>query len=169
MTVGALIIVAGALSGFMVGRGVHWDDEANQSAQQAIQFQKAFFDAGKVYGRGGCGDQDLAGLTATRSIETGLPASVIAAAIVVESSCNQLAMNHGAAGLMQVQVKTWAPKYDNFQKLNLFNREDSIHVGTEILAPLVKQYGLRKGLEHYNGSDDAGSYATRVLNLAGVK
>jgi hypothetical protein len=43
-----------------------------------------------------------------------------------------------------------------------------MQVGTEIMAEMIKQYGLRGGISHYNGSGpDAEAYAVKVTALAG--
>ena len=144
-----------------------------QQEDRSPEFEKAFFQAAKVYGRAGCGDQQLAEMTAKHALETGLPPAIVAAMIATESTCNPLAVsNRGAVGLTQVVPKVWSKRYD-FSKINLLNPEDSLAVGTTILADQVKLYGLRNGLHHYYGMGDSGinldgsGYAERVLNLAG--
>lgn len=137
------------------------------------EFQRAFFEASKVYGKAGCGNQELAEMTAKRALETGLPPQLIASMAASESTCNPLAIsNRGAVGLMQPVPKLWSKEFD-FTKINLFNPEDNMFVSTSILSKLVKQYGLRNGLLHYygTGSDGIGlggeGYAQKVLALAG--
>ena len=137
----------------------------------SMEYQAALFQASRVYGKAGCGDQNLAEMTARNAIATKLPASIIAAQIAIESSCNPLAIsNKGAIGLTQITVKVWASQYRNFQDVNLFNEEDSMRVGTTILSNLVRLYGLRNGLRRYNGAgEDAELYAERIVRLAGEK
>lgn len=137
------------------------------------EFERAFFQAAKVYGKAGCGDQQLAEMTAKHALATGLPPAIVAATIAAESTCNSMAVsNRGALGLMQVVPKTWNKKYD-FSHVNLLNPEDNMTVGTDILSALVKQYGLRNGLHRYYGTGDSGiyldgsGYAERVMALAG--
>jgi soluble lytic murein transglycosylase-like protein len=137
------------------------------------EFQKAFFEASKVYGRAGCGDQALAEMTARRAIATGLPVQVIAAMAATESTCNPLAVsNRGAIGLSQVMPKVWSKEFD-FTKINLFNPEENMEVSTTILQRLVKEHGLKNGLLRYYGTGNDGiglggaGYADRVLQLAG--
>jgi soluble lytic murein transglycosylase-like protein len=134
-------------------------------------FREAFFDAARIYGRAGCGDVKLAEMTARSSAKTGLPPTVIAAVIAVESNCDPLAVSRdGGVGLLQVMPKIWAGEYNNFRDKNLLKAEDSMDVGTEILAKNVKEYGLKQGIRHYNGSGpDAELYAVKVAALAGVK
>jgi soluble lytic murein transglycosylase-like protein len=134
-------------------------------------FKKAFFDASRIYGKAGCGDVTLAEQTARASIKTGLSANLIAAEIATESSCNPLAVSKdGGVGLMQIEVRVWAGKYNNFRDKNLLRTEDSIEVGCDILAENVKTWGLRQGIKRYNGSGpDAETYASKVMTLAGVR
>ena len=135
------------------------------------EFKKAFFDAARVYGRAGCGDVQLAEMTARSSAKTGLPANVIAAEIAVESSCDPLAVSRdGGVGLLQVMPRIWASKFNGFRDKNLLRAEDSMEVGTEILAENIQKYGLREGIRHYNGSGpDAELYAVKVMQLAGAR
>lgn len=137
----------------------------------APDLRKAFFDAARIYGKKGCGDMELAAMTAQNAIRTGLPANLVAAVVGVESSCNPLAISKkGAVGIMQVNVAVWADKYESFKHINLLNPEDGMRVGTDILAANVKQYGLRSGVAHYDGAGpEADDYGTQVLALAGVK
>ena len=152
---------------------------ASQSAEKPVakseydqpEFRKAFFDAARVYGRAGCGDTQLAEMTARSSAKTGLPANVIAAEIAVESTCDPLAVSRdGGVGLLQVMPKIWAAKFNGFRDKNLLKAEDSMEVGTEILAENIQKYGLREGIRHYNGSGpDAELYAVKVMQLAGAR
>ena len=135
-------------------------------------FQRAFFEASEVYGKIGCGDQNLAEATARRAIQIGLPAKLIAAQIGVESGCNPQAIsNRGAIGLTQVMPKIWNKQFD-FSKVNLFNPEENMNTGTQILSSLIKQYGTKNGLIHYYGTGIDGNfsgvaYADKILQLAG--
>ena len=144
---------------------------AIQNDYDRLEFRKALFDAARVYGRAGCGDLQLAEMTARSSAKTGLPANVIAALIAVESTCDPLAVSKsGAVGLTQVMPKIWGSKYNNFREKNLLKAEDSMEVGGEILAENIKQFGTRAGIRRYNGAGpDAELYAEKVTQLAGVK
>lgn len=135
---------------------------------QAPSYRRAFFDAARIYGKAGCGDMNLAEMTAAHSLQSGVPANVVAAYVAVESSCNPLAISiKGAVGLAQINVKVQASAYD-FAKVNLFNPEENMRVGTEIMAAMIKTYGLKAGIAHYNGvGPDADAYAIKVLALAG--
>jgi hypothetical protein len=138
----------------------------------STDFQRAFFEASEVYGKIGCGDQNLAEETARRSIQIGLSAKLIAAQIGVESGCNSQAIsNRGAVGLTQVVPKMWNKQFD-FSKVNLFNPEENMNTGTQILSDLIKQYGIKNGLIHYYGTGVDGNfngvaYADKILQLAG--
>src|ERR1017187_276996 len=94
----------------------------------SAEFQKAFFEAARVYGRAGCGDQELAEMTARESVSTGVPAALIAAQASDESTCNPMAVsNRGAVGLTQIVPKMWSKQFD-FTKINLLNPEQNMGV-----------------------------------------
>ena len=136
----------------------------------APDFRKAFFDAARIYGKAGCGDMDLAEMTARHSIRSGVPANLLAAVVAIESSCNPLAIsNKGAVGLTQVYVKVQADKFAQFRAINLFDPEQNMRVGTDILRDDIAQFGgMKQGVSHYNGTGpDADAYAVKVLALAG--
>jgi len=144
-----------------------------QPEMHSAEYQAALFQASRVYGKAGCGDQNLAEMTARNAVETGAPAQLIAAATASESTCNPFAIsNHGALGLMQVTPRSFGKEFD-FTRINLLNPEENMHVGSTILARLIKQYGVREALIHYYGTgpDAIGlggaGYAAKVLQLAG--
>jgi soluble lytic murein transglycosylase-like protein len=145
--------------------------EKPESEYDRTDFRKSLFDAARVFGRAGCGDLQLAEMTARSSAKTGLPANLLAAEIAVESTCNPLAVSRdGGVGLLQVMPRVWAGKYDNFRDKNLLKAEDSMEVGSEILAENIRQYGTRDGIRRYNGSGlDAEAYAVKVIQLAGTR
>lgn len=130
-----------------------------------------------VFGRSqGCdnADPELVQLVAQAAQDAGLDPRVAAATVAVESACNPLAVSRsGAVGAMQVMPKIWNKRYDFENTVNLFNTRDNLRVGTEILAGLIKQYGLADGVRHYNGmgTDCAAcdpGYSSRILSLARV-
>jgi hypothetical protein len=143
--------------------------EVNPSPYDVPAYRQAIFNATRIYGKSGCGDIQLAEMTAENSLRSGVPANVIAAIVSVESSCNPLAIStKGAVGLTQVNVKVQSEKFAQFRMINLFNPKENMQVGTEIMAQMIKTYGLRGGVSHYNGSGpDAEAYAVKVLQLAG--
>jgi len=124
-------------------------------------------EAARVYRRAGCGDRDLAVLTAEWAHRRGLLARVIAAQVFVESSCNPRTVSlDGSVGLMQVRVKTWRREF-GLGPAEMLDPSRSLEVGTEILRRHVSRFGLRKGLERYNGrGSGARLYARKVLTLA---
>lgn len=136
---------------------------------QVPAYREAFFNAARIYGKSGCGEIKLAEMTAKNSLRTGVPANIVASIVSVESSCDPLAIsNRGAVGLTQVNVKVQSEKFSRFTTINLFNPEDNMKVGTDIMADMIKTYGLRSGISHYNGTGpDAEAYAVKVLALAG--
>ena len=141
----------------------------NPSPYDTPAYRQAVFNAARIYGKAGCGDIQLAEMTAENSLKTGVPANVIASIVSIESSCNPLAISQkGAIGLTQVNVKVQSDQFAQFRLINLFNPKENMQVGTEIMAQMIKQYGLRGGISHYNGSGpDAEAYAVKVTALAG--
>lgn len=122
-----------------------------------------------VYQAYGCNDS-FAELTAENALAFKLPVRLVAAVVVVESTCRpSVVSSEGAVGLMQIVPKQW-----HVSRSALKNPAFNIHKGTEILAHFVRPYGIREGLHHYNGlgigcsACDAG-YADKVLLVAGIK
>lgn len=140
---------------------------------QYSQLRRSLYDATRIYAKFGCGDFELASLTARYAVRNNVPANVVAAKVAVESSCNPLAISHkGAVGLTQVRVIAWKGVYD-FSRVNLMNPEDSLRVGTEILGALVAKHGLREGLRRYYGLGgpdvERDAYVEKILALSGNK
>lgn len=111
-----------------------------------------------------CGDaqQDLPGIVSNQARAVAISPRILAATIVVESSCrDSIVSPRGAVGLMQVNERVWKTG------ANLRNPETNIRVGAIILAAYVQKYGIREGLHHYNGMGDASStYSDKVLAAA---
>lgn len=124
--------------------------------------------AAAVYVQVGCNKPWLARLTARWAARRGLPASVVAAQIFLESSCRPTAVSKdGSVGLMQVNLRFWGDLY-HVTANDMLDPEKSLAVGTSILKRFVQRYGLWDGVRHYNGSGPrAEKYARRVLALAG--
>lgn len=101
----------------------------------------------------------------------GIAPRILAAQIVVESSCRPTVVSKaGAVGLMQVMPSVWK-KYSQVELLNPVRNMD---IGSDILVQYVHQTGsYREGLRRYHGvtegSDQADIYADKVLSLAGRK
>jgi hypothetical protein len=153
-------------------RPIHADVPVQQGPNLNVpDLKKAFFDAARIYGKKGCGDVDLALMTAQNALRTGLPANLVAAVVGVESTCSPIAISKkGAVGIMQINVAVWADKYSNFKSVNLFNPEEGMRVGCDILAANIKQWGLKSGVAHYDGvGQEADDYGVQVLALAGIK
>ena len=173
LTIASVLLIALAIFILFAMRPNPVESDQIRPEVHSPEFQKAFYQAARVYGKAGCGDQALAEMTAKSAIETGLPPQLIAAMASSESTCNPQAISsRGAIGLVQVVPKVWNKQFD-FSKINLFNPEDNMKVGTTILSRLVKDHGIRNGLARYygTGTDDIGlggaGYAEKVLQLAG--
>lgn len=128
-----------------------------------------------VFGRSpGCtnADPELINTVAKEAVRAGLPPKVLAATVAVESQCNQFAVSsRGALGLTQVMPRIWKDRFD-FEKVNLLNPHDNIRTGAVIMAGLVKEHGLSRGVQLYNGAGVGcptcdGGYSEKVLTLAG--
>lgn len=122
-----------------------------------------------IYRAHGCTDS-FAALTAETALAFKLPVRLVAAVVVVESTCRpSVVSSEGAVGLMQIVPWQW-----HVSQSQLKNPAFNLRRGTEILAHFVRPYGIREGLHHYNGlgvgcsACDAG-YADKVLLVAGIK
>ena len=111
----------------------------------------------------------LSGFAAMSARRHNLPPRLVAAQIVVESSCQPSVVSPaGATGLMQVMPSVWR----QYSRDELMNPEKNIAAGTRILGQYVHDGGSqREGLRRYfgvtDGSDNADAYADKVLALAG--
>jgi len=123
-------------------------------------------DARRIFQRYGC-DAALAGPTARYAEDVGLPARIIAADVVVESSCQEdIVSPKGAVGLMQIM-----PSIHHIDRRSLFDRETNLRNGSRILAEYARERGgIREGLRGYfgvtEGSTHSDEYADRVLAVA---
>ena len=111
----------------------------------------------------------LSFIAASNARRHNLPPRLVAAQIVVESSCNPSVVSKaGATGLMQVMPSVWR----QYSRAELKNPEKNIAAGTEILGQYCGQAGsYRGGLRLYfgatAGSDEADLYADKILAIAG--
>jgi soluble lytic murein transglycosylase-like protein len=101
------------------------------------------------------------------AVDSGLPARLVAAQVIVESGGHPLAVSKaGAVGLLQVMPKIW-----NISPEALKDPDTNLRVGTAILAHHIRAYGTREGLRHYFGKSEGSHaselYADRVLSVAG--
>lgn len=116
---------------------------------------------------------ELVNTVAHAAVSAHMPPRVLAATIAVESQCDRFAVSSkGAIGLAQVMPKIWNPRFNFADRYNLFNEADNVRVGAAIMSALIREHGLQRGVQLYNGAGvgcdtcDAG-YSTRVLALAG--
>ena len=148
------------------------------SSKSDPRIDSAIWEVAKVFGRDGSGcqraDKGLGELVARNALRVELPPAVVAAVISVESSCNPRAVSYkGAVGIMMIHLKSH-PEVDT-ERVNLFNSEENVRIGCNILSTLVKKDGLRTGVARYfgNGTDGLGltdtTYADKVLRLAGLQ
>ena len=114
----------------------------------------------------GCGLDTLPLSTAKAARDHHVPARLVAAVVVTESSCRPDAISPaGAVGLMQVNTRVW-----NYTRADMFDPDRNLNAGTQILAGYIRQSGnVRDGLRHYYGISEGSSasdeYADKVLSL----
>lgn len=123
--------------------------------------------AAQVYEANGC-DPWLAERTAKHAIAAGLPTRLVAADVIVESSCRPGVISpKGAVGLTQVMPQIW-----HVTQEELLDPDRNLEVGTQVLAGYVQRFGVHDGLRHYlgtgatDGNTDGDTYATRVETVA---
>jgi len=124
-------------------------------------------EAFQTYARFGCGDPELPKLTARWAAARGLSPRLVAAMVIVESECKPYARGKaGEVGLMQVTPRIWLKAY-GVRGLNLSVPDDSLRLGTWVLATLAAKHGADAGLRRYNGRGSAARrYARRVMSIA---
>jgi soluble lytic murein transglycosylase-like protein len=126
-----------------------------------IAYGVATASAARVLRSNGCSDR-YASLAGRAAVDEGIQADVVAGVIVVESSCDPLAISPaGAVGLMQINLHVW-----HISRRQALDPETNIRIGTKILVDYVRPHGLREGLHRYNGLGDDGSYGAHVLYAA---
>jgi soluble lytic murein transglycosylase-like protein len=126
-----------------------------------IEYGAATEAAASVLVANGCSDA-YASPAGHAAVDNGIWPRVVAAVIVIESSCRPLAVStEGAIGLMQVNPRVW-----RHNRHELENPEANIRIGTKILADYIRPRGLREGLHRYNGTGDDGRYGAHVLFAA---
>ncbi len=117
-------------------------------------------------------DPEFIDLVAQEALRAGIKPRMLAATVVVESSCNQYAISRrGAVGYMQVMPRVWKDRYDIAGQYNLFNDRDNLRVGATILSQLVQTYGVWEGVRRYQGTGQDCrtcdmAYTTKILTLA---
>ena len=101
----------------------------------------------------------------------GLNPDVIKALIEEESGWLETAEGDGgnSIGLMQIQERWHKDRMKRLGVTNLYNPEQNITVGCDILSELLNKYGnYRDALSVYNSGNihDGRQYAERILNSA---
>lgn len=134
--------------------------EAERKQKQYDQAEKIVV---SVIKRHGCGTE-YASLTAHAAVDFRVPARVIAATMVVESSCDPTRISKtGDVGLMQVNARI-----HHFSVKQLLNPVFNVKVGGRFLASCIHQFGIVEGLHHYNGlGNPTNEYADHVMRVAG--
>lgn len=123
----------------------------------------------EVFGKiPGCANQfDLIKTVAILSAQSGVAPKTIASIIATESNCDPFAIStKGAVGLMQVLPRAHKDEYD-FTTINLFNPQQNIQVGIDILSKLAKDHP-KDAIARYQGLGKGGDpdYVAKVKNLA---
>lgn len=117
-----------------------------------------------VYQRYGC-PTDYVESTARNAIKHHIPAKLIAAMVVVESTCRPKAISPtGAVGLMQI-----IPRWHQVSSESMMEPDRNIEVGVAFLGQLVYRYGWREGVANYNADVDKELYANKVFETAGMR
>ena len=126
-----------------------------------LAYEAATAVAAKVLVSNGCTAQ-YSSLAGQAAVDAGIQPQVVAGVIVVESSCNPLAISPaGAVGLMQINPRVW-----RHSRTELQDPSANIRIGTKILVDYVRPHGLREGLHRYNGLGDDGTYGAHVMYAA---
>lgn len=133
---------------------------AEMERVQKMEFAEA--SARRVYMRG-CGTDAYTRLTAKYALRNGIPANVFAALVVVESTCRPRAVSpEHAIGLAQI-----IPSHHGWvSRKVLYDPERNLEIGSGILGENIARWGLRKGLENYNGGFQKEEYADKILKMA---
>lgn len=140
-----------------------------QSEQKQAAYDEAEEVAARVFKKHGCSDE-FAEFAGHNAVDFHVPARIVSALIIVESSCRpHVVSSEGAVGLMQVVPHVWHVSAEELK-----NPEVNIRKGTQILSAYVRAHGLREGLHHYNGMGVGcdscdGQYGSKVLLVAGYR
>ncbi|MBF1152522.1 MAG: lytic transglycosylase domain-containing protein [[Eubacterium] sulci] len=103
---------------------------------------------------------------ATRS---GVDPAIVKAIIMEESGGNPNAVGDGgeSIGLMQIQARWHRAKMEELGIVSLFDPQENVTVGCDILSELLNRYGsYEDALSVYNSgnTEDGKAYAERILN-----
>lgn len=104
-----------------------------------------------------------AGIVGENAVINGLPARVLAAMAIAESSCNPEAVSPtGDYGIWQINARVWKQR-PSVLRNPAYNGAFAAHV----LRGYVSQSGLVEGLHRYNGlGRPAGEYSDRIMMIA---
>lgn len=133
--------------------------------QSQKRVERATRQADTIYRHHGC-SSEYSAFTGQAALDFGLSPRLLAALVVVESSCNPRAQDGvGSFGLTQVNGRTW-----HVSRRALVNPRINIRIGAMILASYVRRFGLVEGLHHYNGYSEVHdhTYVKKVLTTAGM-
>lgn len=135
-----------------------------QKEQLQKRYDQAALIATRVYSAHRC-TTEFASITGQTAIDSRLPVRLVAAIVIVESTCNPTKISRTMdVGLMQVNTR-WHP----YSVQELLDPRFNMKAGSGILASYVRCYGLVEGLHHYNGLGNPGNeYAEHVLKVAGL-
>ena len=136
-----------------------------ESIEKEIDYARASKDISEILARYHCGD-DIRSLVSRSAVDYGVPSRLLAAQMVVESSCRSTIVSKaGAVGLLQVMPNIWG-----YARRDLQDPEYNVRAGTHILAANIRRYGQRDGLRHYFGvtedSTASDEYADKVIQVA---
>ena len=104
-----------------------------------------------------------AGIVGENAVINGLPARVLAAMAIAESSCNPEAVSPtGDYGIWQINARVWKQRPSVLR-----NPAYNGAFAARVLRGYVSQSGLKEGLHRYNGlGRPAGEYSDRILLIA---
>ena len=103
------------------------------------------------------------------AVRSGVDPNIVKAIIKEESGGNPNAMGDGgeSIGLMQIQPKHHKKRMEELGVVSLFDPQENVIVGCNILAELYDKYGnYEDALSVYNSgnTEDGKAYAERILN-----
>lgn len=103
------------------------------------------------------------------AVRSGVDPNIVKAIIVEESGGNPNAVgdNGESIGLMQIQPKHHKKRMEELGIVSLFDPQENVIVGCNILAELYDKYGnYEDALSVYNSgnTEDGKAYAERILN-----
>ena len=135
--------------------------------QRQKEYDQAEEMAARVLTHHGC-DDEFAELISHQALDHNLSPRLVAAVVVVESTCRAgVVSKEGACGLMQVSAKVWHTSCEYLK-----DPATNVLKGTEILQAYIRRAGsVKEGLHRYNGLGEGceacdADYPTKVLTVA---